>query len=156
METKVLLAVRRRDALRSPSPPSRAESQAARDVAKAARPAKSLVVKAALVEGEGDPIAAVWQRACAIHRSDRARPGAQHAPTWPQGTEAAKAAFLEKDGAVPGQVMSYRILLIMAALYRKWATIRLASTSCACATPHPRCVSSALQLLRLQSGAHPL
>ena len=46
---------------------------------------------------------------------------------WPQGTECAKADFLEKEGAPKGEVMSYRILLIMAALYRKWATIRLGS-----------------------------
>ena len=44
---------------------------------------------------------------------------------WPKGTERAKAAFLEKEGAVVGEVMSYRVLLIMSALYRKWATIRL-------------------------------
>ena len=46
---------------------------------------------------------------------------------WPDGTEQAKAAFLEKEGAIPGEVMSYRVLLIMAVLYRRWASIRLRS-----------------------------
>ena len=44
---------------------------------------------------------------------------------WPDGTQCAKAAFLEKDGAILGEVMSFRVLLIMATLYRKWASMRL-------------------------------
>ena len=49
----------------------------------------------------------------------------ENGASWPQGTQHARAAFLEKDGSVPGEVQSYRILLIMSALYRKWATMRL-------------------------------
>ena len=44
---------------------------------------------------------------------------------WPQGTEQAKAAFLPKEGCEQGHLMAYRLLLIMAALYRKWAAITL-------------------------------
>lgn len=36
---------------------------------------------------------------------------------WPEGTTKAKAVFLEKEGALPGEVMSYRVLLNMAVLY---------------------------------------
>ena len=44
---------------------------------------------------------------------------------WPQGTQKARAAFLEKDARRQGEVMNYRILLMLSALYRKWASIRL-------------------------------
>lgn len=39
---------------------------------------------------------------------------------WPEGTQKAKAVFLEKEGALPGEVMPYKVLLVMAVLYRKW------------------------------------
>ena len=38
---------------------------------------------------------------------------------WPQGTTHAKAAFLEKEGAKPGEVMSYRVLLIIVSPLQK-------------------------------------
>lgn len=43
---------------------------------------------------------------------------------WPSSTRHARAAYLEKDGSKPGQVMPYRPLTIMAPLYRKWASLR--------------------------------
>ena len=46
-------------------------------------------------------------------------------PTGPRAQNRAKTAFLEKERAAVGEVISYRVLLIMAALYRIWATIRL-------------------------------
>ena len=46
---------------------------------------------------------------------------------WPVSSTVAKAAFLPKDGAEEGEVMSNRLLLIMTVLYRKWAAIRLVS-----------------------------
>lgn len=43
---------------------------------------------------------------------------------WPQGTMHGKAAFLlQQEGAKPGEVMSYRVLLIMAVLYREWGSM---------------------------------
>ena len=44
---------------------------------------------------------------------------------WPQGSTAVKAAFLRKDGAHEGKVMSCRPLRVMSLLYRKWAAMRL-------------------------------
>lgn len=46
---------------------------------------------------------------------------------WPKGAQQAKAVFLEKEGAQPCEVMSYRVLLIMAVLCRQWAPVRLKS-----------------------------
>ena len=48
----------------------------------------------------------------------------QGAP-WPHSVVQAKVAYLQKDGAVEGEVMSYRPLTISAALYRAWAALRL-------------------------------
>ena len=44
---------------------------------------------------------------------------------WPVSTRHAKIAYLEKQGSIPGEVMSYRPLTIMAPLYRRWASMRL-------------------------------
>ena len=44
---------------------------------------------------------------------------------WPTSTRHAKIAYLEKQGSVPGEVMSYRPLTIMSPLYRRWANLRL-------------------------------
>ena len=44
---------------------------------------------------------------------------------WPTATKHAKIAYLEKEGSIPGEVMSYRPLTIMAPLYRRWASMRL-------------------------------
>ena len=44
---------------------------------------------------------------------------------WPSSTRHAKIAYLEKEGSVPGEVMSYRPLTIMSPLYRGWASLRL-------------------------------
>ena len=38
---------------------------------------------------------------------------------WPEVTQKAKPVFLEKEGAHPGEVMSYRLLLNLSVLYRK-------------------------------------
>ena len=46
---------------------------------------------------------------------------------WPRSSCVAKAAFVYEEGAPHGKVMSYRPLLIMSTLYRKWAAIRLIS-----------------------------
>ena len=46
---------------------------------------------------------------------------------WPEGAEKARAAFLEQDSNKHGQVMNYRILLMLSALCRKWAAIRLSA-----------------------------
>ena len=46
---------------------------------------------------------------------------------WPTSTRHAKIAYLEKEGSVPGEVMSYRPLTIMAPIYRRWASMRLRS-----------------------------
>ena len=44
---------------------------------------------------------------------------------WPRPTEHARVAFLEKEGAQVGKVMSYRPLAISASIYRSWASLRL-------------------------------
>lgn len=45
---------------------------------------------------------------------------------WPRSTTHAKIAYLEKDGAVVGKVMSFRPITITSPLYRAWASMRLA------------------------------
>ena len=44
---------------------------------------------------------------------------------WPQSTKYAKAAFLEKDPSKAGDPMAYRVLLVLPAVYRRWAGLRL-------------------------------
>ena len=46
---------------------------------------------------------------------------------WPKASTHALIAYLEKEGAEMGYVMSYRPLTITAPLYREWATMRLRS-----------------------------
>lgn len=49
------------------------------------------------------------------------------AASWPRSSMHARLVYLEKEGAKVGEVMSYRPLAIIAPLYRRWATMRLAS-----------------------------
>ena len=44
---------------------------------------------------------------------------------WPRGMCLARAAFMVKDPKKVEQPLSYRILLILSAIYRRWATLRL-------------------------------
>ena len=44
---------------------------------------------------------------------------------WPRSATHALIAYLEKEGAGIGKVMSYRPLTITAPIYRCWATMRL-------------------------------
>ena len=44
---------------------------------------------------------------------------------WPKGTTQARAAFLAKDSMKQGDPLAYRILLILSAVYRRWAAVRL-------------------------------
>eukprot|EP00973_Karenia_brevis_P065747 9138130-Karenia_brevis.AAC.1 len=44
---------------------------------------------------------------------------------WPQGLLHAKGSLLSKDAGSPYEPLAYRVLLIMATLYRKWACTRL-------------------------------
>lgn len=44
---------------------------------------------------------------------------------WPESSRHAKIAYLEIDGHVLGDVMSYRPLTLMAPIYRRWASMRL-------------------------------
>ena len=46
---------------------------------------------------------------------------------WPRSATHARVVYLEKEGAVVGEVMSYRPLTITAPIYRCWATMRLAT-----------------------------
>ena len=46
---------------------------------------------------------------------------------WPRSANHALIAYLEKDGAEAGFVMSYRPITITAPIYRSWATMRLQS-----------------------------
>ena len=43
----------------------------------------------------------------------------------PQGMLQARAAFLSKDEQKAGDPLAYRVLLILATLYRRWACTRL-------------------------------
>ena len=45
--------------------------------------------------------------------------------SWPKGMTQAKAAFLVKDPRDVGNPYSYRVLLILSSIYRRWATMRL-------------------------------
>ena len=44
---------------------------------------------------------------------------------WPGSTTHARVAYLQKEGSIIGEVMSYRPLTITPPLYRAWATMRL-------------------------------
>lgn len=46
---------------------------------------------------------------------------------WPQRMMHAKAAVLENEGAKLGEVISYRVLVLMAVLYRRLGSMRLRS-----------------------------
>ena len=44
---------------------------------------------------------------------------------WPEAMREAKAAFLVKDPSKVEDPLAYRVLLILAAVYRRWASLRL-------------------------------
>ena len=44
---------------------------------------------------------------------------------WPDTIPTAKAAFLAKDPSKTDDPLSYRVLLILPTLYRRWASVRL-------------------------------
>ena len=46
---------------------------------------------------------------------------------WPRSAIHARLVYLGKEGAIMGEVMSYRPLTITAPIYRCWATMRLAT-----------------------------
>ena len=46
---------------------------------------------------------------------------------WPTSSAHALIAYLEKEGAEVGKVMSYRPITITSPIYRGWATMRLRS-----------------------------
>jgi hypothetical protein len=44
---------------------------------------------------------------------------------WPSATVQAKAVFLAKEDKVSADPLDYRVLLILSAVYRRWAASRL-------------------------------
>ena len=49
----------------------------------------------------------------------------EHGAPWPDGMLAARAAFLQKDPEKCGDPMDYRVLRILSAFDRRWASVRL-------------------------------
>ena len=46
---------------------------------------------------------------------------------WPKGMTYARAAYLAKDAQNREDPLAYRVLLILPAIYRRWASARLAA-----------------------------